>query len=274
MNIVIVNDDGIHAGGILALARALSVRNSVTVIAPDRERSATSHSITLDRPLTSREIVRSDMPGVTFFSVNGTPVDCVHMARALVSSIDLIASGINNGANLGGDIAYSGTVHAALEACAYGIPSVALSLRVAPHLQHRDEEKRYAVAAQMSAAIIENAPMHILGTCVCNINFPTDILGCPPELKVCEQGMSVYQSVFQKQSDPFGREVFWLYAQENPGEYNEVHHTDVYWSNLGYATCTPLLWNSTDVKELPRIAEELRNINLSPSSVADQGHAD
>lgn len=246
MHIILVNDDGVHAGGLLALAAALGRDNRVTVVAPDRERSATSHSITLDRPLTVREVVHEDMPDTLFYSVNGTPVDCVHMAQALCGGqADLFVSGINNGANLGGDISYSGTVHAALEASALGYPAIALSLRIAPHAQRTNEIARFRTAAAFSAQIIRTMPLRDLDGIIWNINFPADVEACPPEIRVCPQGKSVYDSVFEKQADPFGREVYWLLAKENSSGYNETHKTDVYWSNAGYATATPLTWNAT-----------------------------
>lgn len=260
---MIVNDDGVHAGGIVALASALSKHHAVTVIAPDRERSATSHSITLDRPITIRQVFREELPDVTFYSINGTPVDCVHIAGAIPDlSPDLIVSGINNGANLGGDVSYSGTVHAALEAAVYGIPAVALSLRVAPHEQRTDQVVRYAQAAQLSAEIIRSISLKRLEGIIYNINFPTDLDQCPSEIRVCPQGVSVYSSVFQKQTDPFGREVYWLYAVENGTDYNEMHKTDVYWSNKGYVTCTPMTWNATAFDRIEAARDLLSTLRL------------
>lgn len=264
---MIVNDDGVHAGGIVALAGALAESNDVTVIAPDRERSATSHSITLDRPITIREHFRAELPDVKFYSINGTPVDCVHVAGAIPGlKPELVVSGINNGANLGGDVSYSGTVHAALEAAIYGYPAIALSLRVAPHDQRTDQVPRYMRAAQMSAKIIASISLRRLDGIVYNINFPADLENCQDEIRVCPQGKSVYSSVFQKQTDPFGREVYWLYAVENGTDYNEVHKTDVYWSNKGYVTCTPMTWNSTAFGHLESVTEQLAPVRLRPDA--------
>ena len=262
MNIAIVNDDGVHASGVNVLARALSQNNRVTVIAPNRERSAASHSITLDRPLTVREVLHSDMKHVRFYAVNGTPVDCVHIALSIVSPLDLLVSGINNGANLGGDISYSGTVHAAMEACSYGLPAVALSMRVPPGEQRLDDMLRFDVAAQLSAQILTSISVRSLAGVVYNINFPTEVESCPASIKVCPQGVSVYRSIFQKQMDPFGREVFWLCAEDSTDSYNETHKTDVYWSNLGFVTCTPLTWNSTSSHAMPVAEREFAQFRL------------
>lgn len=263
MQIVLVNDDGVYAGGILALAKALSANHDVTVIAPDRERSATSHSITLDRPITIRQIFRDELPNVAFFSINGTPVDCVHVAESMPDlKPDLLVSGINNGANLGGDVAYSGTVHAALEAAIYGLPAIALSLRVAPHQQRTDMVPRFEEAARMSAHIIDSISLRELDGIIYNINFPSDLSDCPDEVRVCPQGISVYSSVFQKQTDPFGREVYWLYAVDHDSEYNDEHKTDVYWSNKGYTTCTPMTWNATSEKLLGSAEKQFASIRI------------
>ena len=124
MHIMVTNDDGIHAPGILALAEALRELGEVTVVAPDRERSAAGHSLTLHSPLRIFEL----RPG--FFAVDGTPTDCVNMGihSMLPFRPDLVVSGINHGANLGDDITYSGTVAAAMEATLMGIPAMAVSL--------------------------------------------------------------------------------------------------------------------------------------------------
>lgn len=264
MQIVLVNDDGVHAGGIRALARALSAEHEVIVIAPDRERSATSHSITLDRPVTIREVHLDDLPNVRCYAINGTPVDCVHVAGALTNvHPDLLISGINNGANLGGDVSYSGTVHAALEASISGFPALALSQRIAPHEQRVDAMERFAGAAEMVAELVDSISLSALDGIIYNINFPANVQECPRNMVVCPQGISVYSSVFQKQSDPFGREVYWLYAVENSGEYNNIHKTDVYWSNQGYVTCTPMTWNATAFSSMEKTVRAFSDFRFS-----------
>ena len=124
MNIMVTNDDGIHAPGILALAKAMKELGSVTVVAPDRERSAAGHSLTLHSPLRIFKLREG------WYAVDGTPTDCVNMGihNMLPVSPDLVVSGINHGANLGDDVTYSGTVAAAMEANLMGIPAIAFSL--------------------------------------------------------------------------------------------------------------------------------------------------
>ncbi|HCY19768.1 MAG TPA: 5'/3'-nucleotidase SurE, partial [Deltaproteobacteria bacterium] len=122
--ILVSNDDGIHSEGIKALARALKRVGDVFVVAPDRERSAASHSLTLHRPLRVEKI------GINSYAVDGTPTDCINIAvnGILKKRPDLVVSGINKGGNLGDDVTYSGTVSAAMEGTLLGIPSFAISL--------------------------------------------------------------------------------------------------------------------------------------------------
>ena len=128
MNFLISNDDGYFAPGLAALAQTLSRLGNVTVVAPERDRSGASNSLTLDRPLTARRAANG------FFSVNGTPTDCVHLAITglMDSPPDMVFSGINHGPNMGDDTLYSGTVAAATEGYLLGIPSVAMSLAGKP----------------------------------------------------------------------------------------------------------------------------------------------
>ena len=124
MLILVTNDDGVHSPGILVLAEQLATLGEVVVVAPDRERSAVSHALTLHAPLRADEL----RPG--FFAVDGTPTDCVNLAihGLLVRKPDLVVSGINRGGNMGDDLTYSGTVAAAMEATLMGVPALAFSL--------------------------------------------------------------------------------------------------------------------------------------------------
>ena len=259
MHILVTNDDGIHAPGILSLAAALSRRHTVTVVAPDRERSAASHSLTLEHPLTVKEVTRQEVPGLTLYAVNGTPVDCVRIGLGPLSKtpIDLVIAGINNGANLGADISYSGTVHAALEGAVCGVPSMAFSLRVAPGDQRTDVCGRFDAAAARAAALVDCLPDAVgQKDIVLNVNFPAqDPAGAP--LRACAQGISVYDTVFQEQADPFGRNFYWVCAVRNETDYNERYRTDVYWSDRGCATVTPLAWNATVPAAIPDLASQL-----------------
>lgn len=261
MRILLTNDDGVHAPGILKLAEALNRENEVTVVAPDRERSAASHALTLDRPLTVKEIIREDLPHLKLYSVNGTPVDCVRIGVSSLceAPVDLVVAGINNGANLGADISYSGTVHAALEGAVCGIPALAFSLRVPPGDQRGEAAGRFDEAARLAAALTGKLPLDLLaGRYIYNVNFPAQVEGCEGRIRICEQGISVYDTVFQTQDDPYGRRCYWVCAVKNDDPYNEEHQTDVYWSDRGFITVTPLSWNATAQALLSDLREWLQ----------------
>lgn len=267
MNILITNDDGVQAAGLIELARVLKDKHNLTIVAPDSERSGMSHALTLHRPLTVNETYRDGLEGVRMYSVNGTPVDCVHVGLDALTDgmVDLLIAGINNGANLGGDVAYSGTVHAALEGCAYGTPSIALSQRMRPGLKPEEKQTAFVHAAAYSAQIIDQLALRALDQIMYNVNFPTvssEDSERIPEIKVCAQGVSPYSTEFRKQDDPFGRTYYWIYATDNANDYNEVHKTDVYWSNLGYATVTPMRWNLTATDRMSTTADFFDNISL------------
>ncbi|HBU11661.1 MAG TPA: 5'/3'-nucleotidase SurE [Clostridiales bacterium] len=248
MHIVLTNDDGIHAYGIMALAKRLKNEHTVTVVAPDSERSACSHSITLGKPLSVRNVHRDEYDGICAYSVNGTPADCVKLATSALieKKIDLILSGVNLGSNLGTDIAYSGTVNAALEGTICGVPSIALSQRIdGPGVAEAELRRLFDQSADITAALIGQIDMRQLKDCIYNINFPAVERSGIRGIKLCSQGISAYDSVFQKQDDPFGREFYWICAVPNDVGYNEEHETDVYWAHKGYITITPLAWNDT-----------------------------
>ncbi|MDL2237778.1 5'/3'-nucleotidase SurE [Christensenellaceae bacterium OttesenSCG-928-K19] len=264
MNIVLTNDDGIHALGIMTLAKRLSREHNVVVVAPESERSACSHSITLGQPLSVKEVHVSDYDGIEAYSVNGTPADCVKLATSalLEDKIDLVLSGINLGANLGTDIAYSGTVNAALEGAICGYPAVALSQRIDSPAAASSLREMFEQSAELTAQMIGQIDYTLLEDCIYNINFPAvekeEIKG----VKVCGQGISSYNSEFQKQNDPFGREFYWLCAVDNNSGYNEKNQTDVWWSKQNYITLTPLAWNDTCLPVLERAKCKSEDIKL------------
>jgi len=150
MNIMVTNDDGIHASGIRALAEAMAELGTVTVVAPDRERSAAGHSLTLHSPLRIFELHKG------WYAVDGTPTDCVNMGihNMLPLIPDLVVSGINHGANLGDDVTYSGTVAAAMEANLMGIPAIAFSLATHDPSDHFVDAAQIAV--QVARRVIAN----------------------------------------------------------------------------------------------------------------------
>lgn len=265
MQILITNDDGVYAPGIRALAAALQPAHAVTIVAPDRERSAASHSLTLDRPLSVKEVALNGLESSKVYAVNGTPVDCVRLGvSVLAPETQLLLSGINNGANLGGDISYSGTVHAALEGAVCGLPAMALSLRIPPDRQKRSDPEEFVAAAELAAQLLKQLPELPPQNLIYNINFPASKLRAGHHcLKVCPQGESVYDSVFQRNDDPFGREYYWICAVANETDYNEKNQTDVFWSDRNFVTLTPLRWNMTAYDDLVQTEETLRAVSFS-----------
>lgn len=236
MLILLSNDDGIHATGLAALARALSVLGRVVVVAPDRERSAVGHALTLHRPLRLTRI-RND-----WFAVDGTPTDCVHLGLhgLLETAPDLVVAGINHGPNLADDLTYSGTVAVALEGTLMGVPSFAVSVAA-------DAEPRFGAAAEVAVRVARTVAERGLpaGTFL-NVNVPSadgysEIKG----IRVTRQGKRVYGSGVVRKRDPRGREYFWIGVREL-GRVERTGDTDVEAVEQGYASVTPIRTDLTD----------------------------
>lgn len=205
MRILLTNDDGIYAPGIHAFLPVLSELGEVSIVAPDRERSATGHGITVHHPLRVQRYCIPDS-SVCAWMVDGTPADCVKIAIQALLPIkpDLVVSGINLGSNLGTDILYSGTVSAAVEGVILGVPSVAVSLT-----EIKDIDFTYAaqVAKGIISKMLENGlpPNTLL-----NINVPPgqakDIKG----ISITKLGNRQYENTFERRKDPRGRVYYWL----------------------------------------------------------------
>ena len=207
MRILVTNDDGIQSEGILSLARELEYLAEVWVVAPDRERSAVSHSLTMGRPLRKKR-VRS--LGPRFFAVNGTPTDCVLLGakRILPEAPSLIVSGINKGENLGDDISYSGTVSAAVEGTILGIPSFAISL-----VARKDFD--FTHAASFAARLAGNILRHGLPrNTFLNVNVPSGKK--PRSYKITRMGKRIYGDPVQERTDPGGRK-YYIIGGNTPG---------------------------------------------------------
>lgn len=229
MNIMVTNDDGIHAPGIRALADALRELGTVTVVAPDRERSAVGHSLTLYSPLRVFEL----HPG--WYAVDGTPTDCVNMAihSLLPTRPDLVVSGINHGPNLGDDITYSGTVAAAMEANLMGIPAIAVSLATFNHTDNFADAARIAlqVAQQVSA---NGLPADTF----LNVNVPDCRLAEMQAPLITCQGKRSFVGTIVNKTDPRGRKYFWIGSEEP--SFNDDPGTDFHAINRQHTSITPL----------------------------------
>ncbi len=210
MNILLTNDDGIHAQGLWALQQVLRRHHEVMVVAPDRERSAVGHGITLHHPIRAAETIVNG--GDRGWAVSGTPADCVKLAlmELLECQPDLVVSGINPGANVGVNLNYSGTVAAAKEAALFGLNALAVSLQC-------DEAPDYAVAAEFVGRI---APMVLQnglppGTFL-NINIPDGLADPAAGVRISRQGSEIYDSPFDKRKDPRNRTYYWQGGEALP----------------------------------------------------------
>ncbi len=233
MRILVSNDDGILAPGIQALARTLATRHEVHVVAPDRERSATGHALTLHKPLRV-EKVHIDDRIASAHAVNGTPSDCIKIAvGALLPDMpDLVLSGINRGPNLGTDVIYSGTVSAALEATILGIPAAALSLATFSDIG-------YEVAAEFALELATMLADHRLPPKVLlNVNVPRRDEGPVPDVRITRLGDRRYHDSFEPRIDPRGRTYYWLAGEVVENE--ESPDTDVVAIREGLISITPI----------------------------------
>lgn len=236
MHILVTNDDGVLAPGLLALAHEMRGLGAVTVLAPDRNWSASGHVKTLDRPLRVREVRLAD--GSAALSTDGAPSDCVALAilQLLPEKVDVVVSGINPNANLGHDVTYSGTVTAAMEAAIWGLPGVAISLDSPEnHLGQLDYAPAARVARRVVSAVIENGlPKGIL----LNVNVPYLPDEALKGMLVTRQGLRVYRDTLVRREDPRGRPYYWIGGDVPTGVPEEG--TDFGALKAGYVSITPL----------------------------------
>lgn len=236
MKILISNDDGVHAPGLALLAASLGKIADITVVAPDRNRSGVSNSLTLEHPLRVVTAVNG------FYSVNGTPTDCVHLAVTglLKETPDMVVSGINEGSNLSDDVLYSGTVAAATEGRFLGLPSIAVSL-AGPRCVH------YDTAAQVAKLMVERLRVTPLTSdTILNVNVPDLPFAELKGIQVTRLGTRHLAEPTIKALDPRGRKIFWV-GQPGP-EQDAGPGTDFYAVNTGYVSVTPLHLDLTHYK--------------------------
>jgi 5'-nucleotidase len=256
MRILIVNDDGIHAKGILALAKRLSREHEVTVVAPDSERSASSHSITIYRPLRVKKEEIDGLPGVACYVTDGLPVDCakVGISHILKSSVDLVVSGINHGPNMGSDILYSGTVAAALDAVIMGYSAIAVSCDAyAPaHLEAAAE----IAARVVGSGLFDDNPTGVLY----NLNVPDLPIEQIRGVRAARQGKTLYVDDVDVRNDPRGREYVWMDSRFIKEKADP--DTDVGAVANGYAAITPIRFDLTDTARMPDLICKMEKIKL------------
>ncbi len=245
MRILVSNDDGYLATGINVLTEALEEVADVVVVAPDRNRSAASHSLTLSSPL------RVKKHGKNRYSVNGTPSDCVHLALSgfLDYEPDLVVSGINHGANLGDDVIYSGTVAAAMEGRFLGWPTIAVSL-VGHQLAH------FATAARVVTDMIEKLESSALAAdVILNVNVPDVPYEELTAIRAARLGFRHKSEPIVKSQDPHGRTIYWVGPAGQGQDAGEG--TDFFAVSQGAVSVTPLKIDLTRHDTLPRLQEWL-----------------
>jgi 5'-nucleotidase len=232
VRVLLSNDDGVHAAGLRALAAAFS-GDEVWVVAPDREQSASSHAISLSRPLR----VVEERP--RWFAVDGTPTDAVYMGLCLVlrgAPPDVVVSGINHGPNLANDVHYSGTVAAAMEGALLGVPAVAVSLASGPPHDFSHAARFGAAVARQLAARAQKEPMLL------NVNVPP---GPVHGFRLVRLGKRTYGNEVVEKTDPRGRKYYWIGGEGGPRN-EDIPGSDCNAVREGLATITPLHLDSTD----------------------------
>ena len=236
MHILVTNDDGVYAPGLLALAQEMRTLGQVSILAPDRNWSASGHVKTMDRPLRVKEVTLAD--GTPALATDGAPSDSVALALLGVvkEKIDLVVSGINPNENIGHDVTYSGTVTAAMEAVIGGVPGIAISL-------NSPEDKRLpldystaaAVACRVAGKVLaEGLPEGVL----LNVNVPYLKLEEIKGFMITRQGLRVYRDALDARKDPRGRPYYWIGGEAPTGVIEEG--TDFGALKAGYVSITPL----------------------------------
>jgi 5'-nucleotidase len=241
MHILVTNDDGIQAPGLLALAGSMKALGEVTVLAPDRNWSAAGHVKTLERPLRVHTTRLAD--GTPAYTSDGAPSDCVALALLgyLDKKIDLVVSGVNTNANLGDDVTYSGTVTAAMEAAIGGVPGIAVSLDPPLNFQgERDFRAAAAYAEKIARQVIaKGLPRNTL----LNVNVPYLPLEQIKGIRVTRLGLRVYRDELVRRDDPHGRPYYWIGGEAPTGVPEEG--TDVGALHDGYVSITPIHMDMT-----------------------------
>ena len=246
MRILLSNDDGYFAQGIECLARVLAEVAEITVVAPERDRSGASNSLTLDRPLSLRR------SGNGYYHVNGTPTDCVHLAvTGMLDELpDMVVSGINNGANMGDDTIYSGTVAAATEGFLMGVPSLAISLcsKAGVH---------YETAARVALELVKTVQREKAGEpLLLNVNVPDVPYAELKGVAVTRLGKRHKAEPVVKARTPRNETVYWVGAAgaaQDAGEGTDFHAVA-----QGWASVTPLQIDLTHNQQLPELRNWLR----------------
>lgn len=250
MNILITNDDGIRADGIIELSKELSKTHNVYVVAPDTQKSATGHAITIHNPIMLNDEYIDE--NICAYSISGTPADCVKIGiEALFKdiNIDIVISGINNGPNLGTDVIYSGTVSAAIEGLIQNKPSIAFSLN-----EFNVPKEKYKAVSKYAAKIVDDIQdkLNILDDCILNVNIPN---GEVKGTKITRLGERKYENVLEERVSPHGKRYFWIGGKVK--ELEQENDSDIIAIEEGYITITPVNIDMTNNKKIEILKNEL-----------------
>lgn len=248
MRLLLTNDDGVYAQGLHALAKELEKDYELLIVAPEDQRSATSHAITITKPIIVKKV---DLPEIKSeaYSVSGTPADCVRVALEKLANgkIDMVFSGTNMGVNLGADVLYSGTVSAAIEANIYGVPSIAVSAEL------KDEKGYYEVAAKYAKYVLEKAKENFIrDKIILSINVPCLEEEKVKGIKVCKIGGVVYDYYFMENDNDNGDIRMQIKGRK---DVKLKEGTDRYYLKEGYVTVTPLHYDLTNFE----LVEEMKD---------------
>lgn len=265
MKILISNDDGINAKGIRVLTERLArdKEHEVYVVAPDRERSTTGHSLTLHKPLRIQDVEIAGAKAA--WSTTGTPSDCVKLAimELLPVRPDIVLSGINSGPNLGSEILYSGTVAAAMEGAFMDIPSIAVSHMYGP-------QRFYETAAEFIAQLVHLFPKaHLSRRSLLNVNVPCVPVDGVKGVLMTELGLRLYDDKFEKRMDPRGNVYYWLMG--SPITEDEEEGSDTWAMLHDLISITPIAFNMTDRAGLKKL-QGLKELTSLFASNGSGGH--
>jgi 5'-nucleotidase len=245
MRILVTNDDGIDSEGLIALRKALSGVGETVVIAPNHNWSAAGHTKTMHKPLRVTKVAMRD--GGEGYACDGTPSDCVAMGMLGVAGErpSLVVSGINKGANLGGDVTYSGTVAAAMESAVNGVPGIAVSLA-----SYHDWDFALAAefAARLATRVLEKG---IAPDVLLNVNVPSVARERVRGIAVTRLGKRIYRDKLIERQDPFGRSYYWIGGDEPTGRAEEG--TDIWAIANDFISITPMQMDLTDYAEIDRL---------------------
>jgi 5'-nucleotidase len=258
MRVLITNDDGIASPGLQALVRAFEPVGETFVVAPERERSATGHAITLHKPLRAH-LVPAPGSSAHAWATNGTPADCVAlgMLELLPARPDIVLSGINVGPNLARDLTYSGTVSGAMEGAIFGVPSIAISVG-------SFRNPSFTVAAAFAVELVRAILLHGLAEdTLLNVNVPNVSGERIAGVAITRQSAKRFISRLEKRVDPRGRTYYWLTGDPSP--VDDLEGTDTWALSHGYISVTPITLDMTD----DRAAAAMRTWNLTWPAARD-----